>query len=237
METHTIPYEGVEIEYHLIRKKVKYINLRVNKEEQVVVSAPKQVPFSVIEEFVLSKAQWIITHLAEMEKIRLSKPSTAIYSGKTIYLLGKPYTLILKSGKKDFFINANALHMTTINMEQKSLHKEYLEWLRAFAKETFPKLLDEVYPLVKPYHIPYPEIHIRDMSSIWGSCTVGQARIRLNLQLIKKDPDCIKEVILHELIHFLHPNHGKEFYALLTELMPDWKERKMRLETMYKDGI
>ena len=237
METHTIPYEGVEIEYHLIRKKVKYINLRVNKEEQVIVSAPKQVPFSVIEEFVLSKAQWIITHLAEMEKIRLSKPSSAIYSGKTVYLLGKPYTLVLKSGKKDFFINANALYMATINMEQKSLHKEYLEWLHILAKETFPKLLDEVYPLAEPYGIPYPKIHIRDMSSIWGSCTVGQGKIRLNLQLMKKSPDCIKEVILHELLHFRHPNHSKEFYALLTELMPDWKERKTRLETMYQDGI
>ena len=55
MELHAIEYEGIPIEYELIRKNVKYINLRVNKHGQVVVSAAKRVPFSVIEEFVQSK--------------------------------------------------------------------------------------------------------------------------------------------------------------------------------------
>ena len=68
MELHAIEYEGIPIEYELIRKDVKYINLRVNKHGQVVVSAAKRVPFSVIEEFVQSKALWIINHLAEVEK-------------------------------------------------------------------------------------------------------------------------------------------------------------------------
>ena len=50
MELHAIEYEGIPIEYELIRKDVKYINLRVNKHgQQVVVSAAKRVPFSVIE--------------------------------------------------------------------------------------------------------------------------------------------------------------------------------------------
>ena len=39
MSRHTIPFEGIEIEYELTRKNVKYINLRVNKYGKVVVSA------------------------------------------------------------------------------------------------------------------------------------------------------------------------------------------------------
>ena len=70
MSVHTVQYEGIEIEYELTRKNVKYINLRVNKHGKVVVSAGEQVPFAVIDEFVQSKAFWIITHLAEIEKIR-----------------------------------------------------------------------------------------------------------------------------------------------------------------------
>ena len=54
---------------------------------------------------------------------------------------------------------------------------------------------------------------------------------------MKADEGCIEQVILHELLHFVHPNHSPAFYALLTQLMPDWKERKQRLETKYKDGI
>jgi len=36
---------------------------------------------------------------------------------------------------------------------------------------------------------------------------------------------------MHEFIHFLHPNHSKKFYDMLSALMPDWKERKRILES------
>ncbi len=87
MSVHTVQYEGIEIEYELTRKNVKYINLRVNKYGKVVVSAGEQVPFAVIDEFVQSKAFWIITHLAEIEKIRNEISDASLYDGKTVYYL------------------------------------------------------------------------------------------------------------------------------------------------------
>ena len=90
MSRHTIPFEGIEIEYELSRKNVKYINLRVNKYGKVVVSAGKQVPFEVIDEFVRSKSLWIITHLAEIEKIKSELPDTSLYDGKRCIIWGTP---------------------------------------------------------------------------------------------------------------------------------------------------
>lgn len=80
--------------------------------------------------------------------------------------------------------------------------------------------MDRIYPLVKEYHIARPEIKIRNMKSIWGSCTTTGSTIRLNLQLLKADEACIEQVVLHELLHFRYPNHGKSFYDLLGQLMP-----------------
>ena len=54
----------------------------------------------MIDEFVQSKAFWIITHLAEIEKIRNELPDTSLYDGKKVYYLGKPYQLILERGEK-----------------------------------------------------------------------------------------------------------------------------------------
>ena len=70
MSRHSIPFEGIEIEYELTRKNVKYINLRVNKYGKVVVSAGKHVPFEAIDEFVRSITSWIFMLLAEIENIR-----------------------------------------------------------------------------------------------------------------------------------------------------------------------
>lgn len=237
MSIHTIQYEGIEIEYELTRKNVKYINLRVNKYGKVVVSAGEQVPFAVIEEFVQSKALWIITHLAEIEKLRSERADVSLYDGKTVYYLGKPYELKLERGEKRIAMEGERILLSAPKLYSEPLKEEYLAWLKGQAEKKFEEIMDKIYPLVKEYHIARPEIKIRNMKSIWGSCTTTGSTIRLNLQLMKADEACIAQVVLHELLHFRYPNHGKSFYDLLGKLMPDWRERKERLEKGFKDGI
>jgi predicted metal-dependent hydrolase len=45
---------------------------------------------------------------------------------------------------------------------------------------------------------------------------------------------CIEYVVVHELCHSVVPHHGPKFEALLTRCLPDWRERKARLETTAK---
>jgi predicted metal-dependent hydrolase len=68
------------------------------------------------------------------------------------------------------------------------------------------------------------------MKSRWGSCHREKKVIVLNSDLIKTPKYCIDYVMLHELIHFKHRYHDKEFYNFLTSLMPDWKQRKKALD-------
>lgn len=237
MSVHNIQYEGIEIEYELTRKNVKYINLRVNKYGKVVVSAGKNVPFEVIDEFVQSKAFWIITHLAEIEKIKNGLPDGSLYDGKTVYYLGNPYRLVLERGESRIFIEGDTICLYSLKMNDAILKEAYLSWLKTCAEKKFEEIMDRIYPIVKEYRIARPEIKIRNMKSIWGSCTTTGKSIRLNLQLMKAEEECIEQVILHELLHFRYPNHGKSFYDLMDQLMPDWKERKEKLDTKFKDGI
>lgn len=58
---------------------------------------------------------------------------------------------------------------------------------------------------------------------------------QFELQLIKMPISCIDYVMLHELIHFLYPNHGTEFKSFLTKYMPDWKERKQLNEMILSE--
>ncbi len=237
MSFHAVQYEGIEIEYELLRKNVKYINLRVNKKGEVVVSAAEQVPFSVIEEFVQSKALWIITHLAQIEKIKNEMPDVGLFDGKTVYYLGRPYRLVLEQGEPAITIEKDEVRMFSRKMDAEALRQEYLLWLKQQAQEKFEEIMNRIYPLVASYDIERPQIKVRNMKSIWGSCTSTGNSIRLNVQLMKAEEDCIEQVVLHELLHFRFPNHGDAFYENLGRLMPDWKERKQRLETRYKDGI
>lgn len=237
MSTHTIFYEGISLEYELTRKDVKFINLRVNKNGEVVVSAPQKAPLKVINEFVQSKTLWIITHIAQIEQIKQERPTANFQNGKTLYYLGKPYHLALEKGAPQIYITEDTLHMTSKKTEEQSLQEEYLQWLRKEGELQFAKSMDTILPLVASLEIARPIIQIRNMRTLWGSCTTKGNTIRLNLQLMKSPVDCIEQVILHELLHFRYPNHSNEFFQALEARMPDWKERKRRLETKYKDGV
>lgn len=237
MSLHTIQYESIKIEFELTRKDVKYINLRVNKHGKVVVSASKKVPLSVIEEFVASKALWIITHLAEIEQLRQSIHSMGFYDGKTLYFLGEAYKLVLLKGAPHITMQERHILMSTQCTTEHALREEYLLWLKKQALPKFEEIMTRILPLVEPYGISRPIIQVRNMKTLWGSCTTGGNSIRLNLQLIKAKETCIEQVLLHELLHFQFKNHGKEFYAALSGLMPDWKARKKELESNYKDYV
>ena len=43
-------------------------------------------------------------------------------------------------------------------------------------------------------------------------------------------PEAIDYVVVHELAHIVHKNHGAKFYSLIAKYMPDYKEREKMLK-------
>ena len=59
---------SVKIQYEFTRKKVKNINLRVKSDGTVTVSAGRGVPVSAVDDFVSSKADFILKARDKLEK-------------------------------------------------------------------------------------------------------------------------------------------------------------------------
>ncbi len=67
---HKVFLNGKMQEYGLVRKKVKNINLRIKSDGKVLVSANSRVSVKRIEEFLKSKADYILYHVDRFEKIK-----------------------------------------------------------------------------------------------------------------------------------------------------------------------
>ena len=89
--------------------------------------------------------------------------------------------------------------------------------------------LERMYPRVEPLGVKKPALKARFMTSRWGSCHWTKGVVTLNTALAAVEEELLDYVALHELVHFLHPNHGKGFYAVMDALMPDWPARRQRL--------
>ena len=239
MKRYMFVYAGIPVEYQLERKDVKNINIRVNRQGDILVSAGRSVPLEQVKCFVEGKAEWIIRSLAEMEKYRQALPQEGIFDGKTVFLLGQPYTLKLHDSPKTgiAFTEDSVEFYTPYSNDTDQLKQDYLTFLKKIARQVFDTVLDQMLELMKEENIKKPELYIRNMRSRWGSCNYAKNRIGLNLQLIKADEACIEQVMVHELVHLKINNHGEDFYHMLEKYKPDWKERKNRLETQYQDGI
>ena len=64
--------------------------------------------------------------------------------------------------------------------------------------------------------------------SRFGSCD-GNNRLRFSCLLMRYPDQAIDYVVVHELAHIRHKNHGKAFYALIAEFLPDYKKREALL--------
>ena len=67
------------------------------------------------------------------------------------------------------------------------------------------------------------KIRIKKMTTRWGSCNYKKGYINLNIELMKKDIKFIEYVVLHELTHLIYPNHSKEFYQFIENIMPNFR--------------
>ena len=93
-------------------------------------------------------------------------------------------------------------------------------------REIFEEITDQIYPLFKKYGVECPTLRIRNMETRWGTCLAKKGIITLNKRLLEAPRSCIEYVVMHEMCHFIHANHSRQFYEFLTMMMPDWKDRR-----------
>ena len=70
------------------------------------------------------------------------------------------------------------------------------------------------------------------MKTKWGSCDVKNKIITLNTELIHKPVKMLEYIVVHELIHLIEPKHNKNFFKIISQVLPDWKITKIKLNKL-----
>ena len=229
----TINLNERKISYNLERKNVKNINLRIKANQSIYVSANFGVPDNTIEEFLCSKAEYILKALDHYADIAKYAPKPKQYvDGETFRILGHDLRLKVVLGKRNI-VESDGMYITLTvkdtndhELKKKTMNK----WIKNYCKEVLLTVCESIYPKFQKYGIDFPELRFRNMVSRWGSCQPKRKILTFNISLVEAPLSCIEYVVAHEFTHFLQPNHSKKFYVQLAMFMPDWRERKRILE-------
>lgn len=230
---YTILLDGKEVQYHLERKKVKNINLRIKPNSSIYVSANNLISQEKIEKFLNEKSEFILKALEHYREIEKYAPKPKKYvDGEHFKICGHDLRLKVFRGAKNHvesdgvYIKLTVKDINDFELKQKIMDK----WIKEQCVSTISMVCEAVYPKFQKYGVVFPELKFRRMISRWGSCQPKRGTLTFNISLIEAPMACIEYVVVHEFTHFLQPNHSKKFYMQLTMYMPDWVERKKLLE-------
>lgn len=213
-----------KIKYYYTFKKIKYLRLRV-RDSEVYVSLPMRTKLAYADKFVLNNVDFI-------EKVKERQNRLKQYNGDGVLFLGKRYPVRYILSDRD----SVSLLSDTIFFYVKRDSEEYKEklcekWLKSECVKLYGELLKKYYPLFSAYVDVIPKLSIRDAVRRWGSCSPSKKKIMLSLRLISRPLPAIEYVVVHEYAHFAQANHSKAFYTVVASVMPDWKKRKMLLNS------
>ena len=110
---------------------------------------------------------------------------------------------------------------------RRALKDALCEWLRAKAREHITPLLSQ---LAQEHGFPPPSgVRIAFQKSRWGSrSTTGV--VSFSALMMFFPPDLLRHVVLHELCHIRHMNHGMAYQTLLKQTDPKTPLYEMQLK-------
>ena len=156
----------------------------------------------------------ILDNEKEFLRNALSKTRKKMEKEQLFYYLGEKYDIILVP-----FENTEVSDGKIFVKDMKTLEK----WLKKETKRIFVERLEYNYNLFDE-DIPFPKLKIRSMKTRWGVCNKRDNSVTLNSKLIKYSIHEIDYVIIHELSHFVHFDHSREFWETVRMHMPDYKK-------------
>ena len=200
-------YKDKSYEIEIIRKNNKNTYLRV-KDNKIIVTTGYFTSLRQINSLIENNTGFI-NNLLDKNVNKLEDD--------TFKLFGRSYDIVY--GPFDTEINDNKIYAK----DDKSFNKFFTKYIFNIYSER----LDYWYNRFEE-NIPYPNLKIRKMTSRWGVCNIKNHNVTLNLELSKYDIIALDYVIVHELSHFIYPNHSKYFWSLVSKYYPNYKEvRKM----------
>jgi len=227
MKKRTVTIASEEVEIDIVRSSRRTIALYVRPGGTLQIRAPWYVPVYSLMQFVNQKAGWITRQRERMKQVKPAPEMKQLIDGSVIPFLGRDIALRLRQDTRTTIeFRDGQLFIGVAGEIFPDMVASIVDaWYLHEAKKYFAARTHEL-AVIHSDKLPQPRsIGVRRMKRRWGSCRTG-GDITFNRELMKKDPVLIDYVITHELCHLVHHNHGKEYYALLGSIVPDYREVK-----------
>lgn len=205
----------------------KTLGLTVDREGELLISAPRGCDVSLLESFVREKRFWLYTKLAEKNALREESGKKQFVTGEGFPYLGRSYRLLLvKEQEAALRLERGRFMLRTQDAGRG--RATFVDWYIAHAQ---PWLTRRVNGIALRMGVSPSGVRVLDLGFRWGSC--GKTGIvHFHWATILLPASVIEYVIVHELAHLTHAKHTSEFWLAVERAMPDFAERRTHLASL-----
>jgi predicted metal-dependent hydrolase len=232
MERHCLQYGDHILEFAVTRRKRATLEIAVEPDSSVVITAPLNASLDSIIQRVRRRAAWIRRQQRFFAQFAPRTPPRLFIAGETHLYLGRQYRLkVVLDARRSVKLLRGFIVVLSDQPDHHEITRNLLNlWYRDRARVKFAERLEinlERFPDAQEFR-PHGLI-VRQLRQRWGSMSPLGGLV-LNRRLIEAPVDAIDYVITHELCHIAENHHSSAFYRLLDRVLPDWRRRKERLE-------
>jgi hypothetical protein len=216
------------------RKRVKRTKLTVLPPEGALqITAPLTASRDYLERFMADHAAWIEKHAGSLRK-NAGRPRHHYASGEIIRRLGAPLTLQVVHGAGYHAQQDGSQLILTVpeNASEEARRRVVEDWQRTELEKALVPMAEHWESVIGHKAGAW---RILPMKSQWGSCNRATQVITINQRLGALPADYLEYVVVHELCHFIEPNHSKAFWHCVHSCLPDWKQRRDGLNNYWED--
>ncbi len=230
---HRLHIKGIDIPLFIHRERRN--NVRASFTSQGInLRIPKAIPGSEICKHVDWCKKWATKTIEKKPSIAYKYQKKNYTDGSIIALYDQSYSLEFHQHRFKSTIkgkiegNKIIIYSPMLPLDDRNVKKIVVKIFNQHYLSKIKERVDFINELT--IKKAYRDVSLKYLKTQWGNCAID-GRIKLSTRILFLPEKIQNAIILHELVHLIHMNHGRQFYELVYKYMPDYKIRDKWLKT------
>jgi len=232
----TVELGGRPVPFRLERRRGRRkVSILVDLHEGLLLRTPPRFPLRDVGPLRREESDWSLRRLGERDDWHRRHPPRRFESGAVLPLLGESWSLELRRqpGRRRAKVRAGEWRIHAELPRDGDARAALESWYRRLARRIVIERIRYWAPRIGRWPA---KVSLRDTRSRWGSCS-GEGNLSFNWKILLAPPAILDYLVVHELCHLVHADHGEGFWSLVESHVPDYRRRrdwlKKRGETLY----
>ena len=216
----------------------RHVHILVDDEGTPEVRAPWRFSRRRAREVLRENADWVL-NAVDTARARLAERPRLVTGTRLPLLDGSVRLEVRPRAQIDLFECArpwrgraerrgSVLRVGTTSLGEAELRALIERWYR---REAAVHLAARVEHYASRLGVRPSRVTVRGQRSRWGSCS-ARGTVSLNWRLIMVPSALADYVVVHELCHLRHMDHSPRFWAMVGDVVPDYRERRRSLNAL-----